>query len=99
MHNGFNQIYNMTPKENSKAHKAKEANKRKYEKVVCAKCGATNVTLYKTFLVHIDVLSVKILVNLDKKMKILEKLKILWYNIYTKLRERKKLKNVSCAPR
>lgn len=38
MHNGFNQIYNMTPKENSKAHKAKEANKREFEKVVCAKC-------------------------------------------------------------
>lgn len=50
MHNGFNQIYNMTPKENSKAHKAKKANKREYEKIVCAKCGRSNVTLYKTFL-------------------------------------------------
>lgn len=48
MHNGFNQYYNMSPKENSKAHKAKEANKREYERVVCAKCGKSNVTLYKT---------------------------------------------------
>lgn len=38
----------MSPKENSKAHKAKEANKREYERVVCAKCGKSNVTLYKT---------------------------------------------------
>lgn len=44
----LNQFYNMSPKENSKAHKAKEANKREYERVVCAKCGKSNVTLYKT---------------------------------------------------
>lgn len=50
MHNGFNQYYNKMPKENSKSHKAKEANRREYERVVCAKCGKSNVTLYKTFL-------------------------------------------------
>ena len=37
------------PKENSKSHKAKEANKWEYERVVCEKCGAADVTLYKTF--------------------------------------------------
>ena len=34
MHNGFNQYYNMSPKENSKAQQAKNANERVYEKVV-----------------------------------------------------------------
>lgn len=47
MHNGFNQYYNMSPKENSKAQQAKKANERVYEKVVCTKCGRSNVTLYK----------------------------------------------------
>lgn len=48
MPNGFTKYYNTTPKPNSKAQQAKKANERVYEKVVCAKCGKSNVTLYKT---------------------------------------------------
>jgi len=48
MPNGFTKYYNTAPKLNSKAQQSKKANERTYEKVVCAGCGKSNVTLYKT---------------------------------------------------
>lgn len=47
MPNGFVKYYNIILKPNSKAQQAKKANERVYERVVCSKCGRSNVTLYK----------------------------------------------------